>query len=240
MKQLEENYINIEDCFDENDKNLLNKITTKDQNDVSSTDLSFQSAPLEIGDLAIRNGNSKNGNKQTANVESGKSAGDQHIKAFGEDQQNNSHTSLGSFEGASENTDNKSSSTVYYDLMETYEHSKQISNKIQTNPNQDITSKKKAKLSKLDGIELDYSLLGKSPAKRGCTMKEPTTSLLQDKKKSKKRQRKLRDNKPLLNTLDLPVLSSTSKILSWDCTAVSTPMKNFDDSMMMADSSVVS
>ncbi|XP_066921722.1 DNA (cytosine-5)-methyltransferase 3B-like isoform X2 [Clytia hemisphaerica] len=146
-----------------------------------------------------------------------------------DDMESSSQVSLGMGMDLADNE--SSTSTVHYDLMETCEHSKQINNKPKSNREEGIA--KNSKKDKLDGIELDYSLVGKSPAKRGCTMKDTTIVPLPVEKKSKKRQRK-QDHKPFL---DLPVLSSTSKILSWNCNATSTPVKNYDDdNLMMKDS----
>ena len=99
-----------------------------------------------------------------------------------------------------------SSSTVGYNVLEETHHKEQ-ENQIKL---------------KLGGIQLDYSLIGKEPAKRGCTLKENLSETAFLKKKGRnKRKKQLTSSR---RDLDLPVASPTSKILSWNCVS-STPVK---------------
>ena len=106
-----------------------------------------------------------------------------------------------------ENLSQSSLSTVGYEILEEINHHHKEEKQVK---------------SKIGGIQLDYSLIGKEPAKRGCTLKEkyPLNT------KGKKGTNKARKNKQTASrrNLDLPVASPTSKILSWNCVA-STPVK---------------
>ena len=93
---------------------------------------------------------------------------------------------------ADEIKSNSSVSTIEYDLAE--------ENKVNTT---------KQNKSKLGGIQLDYTLIGKEPSKRGCTLKSISPAKKKDQRKTSKKTTPLR-------CLDLPVASTRSKILSWN------------------------
>jgi len=94
--------------------------------------------------------------------------------------------------------------------------------------------------SRLDGIDLDYTLIGKSPGRRECTLKEESAPKKSHRKSKMQRKKRVVG---LVDSFNLPVATSMSKILSWDCPA-STPKKmdsnNNDNGMMQNLGSKVS
>ena len=119
-----------------------------------------------------------------------------------------------------ENLSQSSQSTVGYDIHEEAIHLHH-------------EEEKKQVKSKIGGIQLDYSLIGKEPAKRGCTLKEKYPINTKGKKgRNKVKKNRKTDSK---RNLDLPVASPTSKILSWNCVS-STPVKESNNSFDVSSS----